>query len=124
MHILDTSGLIEVMHETKTGQKIIKLIGSEPVVITVFSVNEFLMGAKKVHKIAFQKMLEGITVLDFDVKSAIKSANIESELTETGKKISIVDYFIAGICLTNNLPLITLDKHFLRIKELKTILVK
>jgi predicted nucleic acid-binding protein len=60
-------------------------------------------------------------VLCFDKDAAIKSAAIEEELSGKGNMINKTDIFIAGICITKNMPIVTLDNHFKKIPGLKTV---
>ena len=61
-------------------------------------------------------------ILPFDLKASEVSANIESSLDRKGKGIGIPDTLIAGICISNNLPLLTLNTlHFSRVTGLNLI---
>ncbi len=44
---------------------------------------------------------------------------ISTELLKTGKPIPAVDSVIASVALNNKLKLVTKDKHFLMVKEVK-----
>ncbi len=61
-------------------------------------------------------------IFPFDLKAAEVSATIESSLNRKGKGIGIPDTLIAGICISNNLPLLTLNTpHFSRVIGLNLI---
>lgn len=66
------------------------------------------------------KFFDEIKIIKFDEKCAKESAVIEIELLGIGRKINKVDIFIASICRLNNFTLLTLDKDFLNINNLKT----
>ncbi len=119
MYILDSSAFIELLRESPSGKKIAGKIGDTPAITTVFTVNELLIGAKGIQRKTIEKLFEGIEIINYDKDSAIKSVEIEEMLIKKGQAINKVDIFIAGICVTNKKPLITLDKHFKRIPELK-----
>ncbi|MBW2968677.1 type II toxin-antitoxin system VapC family toxin [Candidatus Woesearchaeota archaeon] len=121
MYILDTSAFIEIIKNTKKCQKICDKLGEVPAAITVFTLNELLIGAEKKEKQIIEKLIQGITILNFDKESAMKSVEIERYLTKQGKKINKVDLFIASICLVQQKIIVTLDNHFLRIPGLKTL---
>lgn len=48
-----------------------------------------------------------------------ESLKISAELFQKGTPLPAVDILIASICVRRNLPLCTLDKHFLYIKEVR-----
>ena len=123
MYILDSSAFIELINESPVGKKIAKKIRDVPAITTVFTINEILIGAKGIHRKALEKLFEGVEVIEYDKDSALKSVEIEEVLMKKGQIINKVDIFIAGICLANNKQLVTLDKHFKRIPELKTVFV-
>lgn len=123
MHVLDSSALIELLHDTPKGKKIIRLIGAEPALTTVFSIHELLKGASGPYKQAVQHLLTSIEVLEYDKESAILSSDIYKILSKKGGLINETDILIAGICLKNGSPLVTLDNHFKRIPGLNTTVV-
>jgi len=57
-------------------------------------------------------------VLYFDNKALIKASEIYASLKKKGKLIDERDLMIGAICISNNLPLATLNKkHFNRLKQ-------
>ncbi len=118
MLILDTSAAIEILKSTQKGVEVRKYLEGQEVSITAFTVHELMMGVRQSEIPKTQAFLTSIKIFDFDTVSAIESAKIEKQLISKGKKIEESDIFIAGICLSNNSKLITLDKDFLQIKEL------
>lgn len=48
-------------------------------------------------------------------------ARVYSQLRRQGRPIPINDLWIAALCLQNDLPLFTRDKHFLQIPQLQCI---
>lgn len=123
MYVLDSSVFIELIKDSPVCKKIVNIIGEVPAVITVFTINEVLVGAKGIEKKAIEKITEGVNILNFDKDAAIKSADIEQFLTKQGRKINNVDTFIAGICISQQKTIVTLDKHFKRIPGLKCVIV-
>ena len=55
-------------------------------------------------------MISGITVLDFDSKTARTAAMVVNNLKKKRKSIDKPDLFIASTALVNKLPLATLNK--------------
>ncbi len=68
----------------------------------------------------FLKFSTYLNIIPITIESSNKSAQIYSELRKNGNIIDDVDILIAGICITNNLVLVTNnEKHFSKIKELE-----
>ena len=67
------------------------------------------------------EFIESCTILDSNLIVAQNYAAIRMQLKAKGKPIPENDIWIAAICLTNNIPLYTLDKHFTSIDKLKVI---
>lgn len=122
MYILDSSAFIELLKESPAGKKIAEKIKGTPAITTAFTVNEVLIGAKGIQRKILEKLFEGVEVISYDKDSALKSTEIEEKLIKKGQIINKVDIFIAGVCLSNNKQLITLDAHFKRIPELNSLL--
>ncbi|MBD3361358.1 PIN domain-containing protein [Candidatus Woesearchaeota archaeon] len=123
MHVLDTSAFIEVIKETSKGKKICKQLDNTPATITTFTIQEILSGTEGAQKQAVIRLLDGIEILDYDKNSAIKSAEIERYLTKKGKNTNKIDTLLAGICITKQKTIVTLDKHFEKIPGLKSIIL-
>ena len=119
MHVLDSSALIDLLKDNERGAKIIKKIGSETAVTTVFSIYELLRVDKRLGL-----LFDNIKILDFDQESAKISALLDSKQKRKGKTLAITDQHIASICISNDATLITCDKDFLRADGLKLIFIK
>ncbi len=66
------------------------------------------------------EFISSLIILDLDKDSAIKSGEIEAELTKKGEKVQIEDIMIGAIAKHNGEKLITRDvRHFERIKGLE-----
>lgn len=123
MYILDTSCFIELIKNSSKGQKICKILENTPAITTTLTIHETLSGMEGIQAEILKKLLDGIEILNYDKQSAIKSAHIERMLTKQGRKINKIDTLIAGICITSNKTIVTLDKHFKRIPGLKCLMV-
>ena len=83
---------------------------------TVINIFEIWYGKKKVEPIP--ELLEWINILDLEKESAILAAEILIKLRKIGQIIEYRDAFVAGICIANNIPLLTFNKkHFSRLKK-------
>ena len=117
MILLDTSALIEISYGTEIGQKIKSIISYQETYITSISVYEYLYSVKS-WEIGLN-IIENLGVLDFSKEDAIKSIEIEKELSKKGQMINKLDIFIASIAINENATFISLDRDFSKIKELK-----
>ncbi|AFN04012.1 hypothetical protein PFC_05335 [Pyrococcus furiosus COM1] len=82
--------------------------------ITSITKFEIFLGFPKKEELIWLNSLEE---LPFDGKSAEIAAYLYKKLREKGIMLGIRDLFIGSIALVNDLPLITLDKDFLHLKE-------
>lgn len=60
-----------------------------------------------------------LTVLSCDDNTAVLYGKIKNKLREKGKPIPENDIWISAVCLQNNLKLITRDKHFEEVEDLR-----
>ena len=67
------------------------------------------------------EFIESCELLDSNLVVAQNYASIRLQLKEKGNPIPENDIWIAAICVTNNIPLCTADKHFNNIDELKVL---
>lgn len=118
MILLDTSALIEISYGTEIGRKIKSIISYQETYIASISVYEYLYSAKS-WEIGLN-VIENLGVFDFSKKDAIKSIEIEKELSKKGQMINKLNIFIAAVAINKNAILISMDKHFANIKELKS----
>ena len=123
MTILDTSAIIEILKGTKKGKQIKEIIKENNISTTSINIHESLIILRENEREKFSEICENIKIYPFEKKSAKQSARIERTLKDTGEMIQRVDTFIAGICLSQNQNLITLDKDFKRIPGLKVTVV-
>jgi tRNA(fMet)-specific endonuclease VapC len=67
-------------------------------------------------------LLQVMPVLPFDALAAERSAEVWRSLASRGSLIGLADILSAGICLANDLPLLTRNvEHFNRIEGLKLV---
>ncbi len=123
MHVLDTSTIIALMNDLKISDKIENITKKQSIAITSITVFEILAGMKKNEREKTERVLAQTEVLNFDKESAKISAELLKNLTASGKTVEELDLFIAAICLKHKTPLVTLDKDFERIPNLRAIIV-
>lgn len=124
MIILDSSAIIELIKGTEQGKEIVKLIEHETVGITTMSINEVLLGAKDKYKLFLKEFFKSVHIFPFDEEAAYKSIDVEESLKKKGRPIGKIDILIAATCINYGIPLITCDKDFTNIQELKVILIE
>ena len=123
MIFLDTSAVIEFLEDSNKGKIVKKHTENEKVAITTISINELLITSSGKEREIIEKFLNSCIIFSFDEDTAYKSVEIEQKLRKKGSLISKPDIFIASICLTNDILIITLDNDFTKIEGLKVILV-
>ena len=123
MILLDSSALIELVDGSEKGLKIKKVVEKDSAAISSISVNEVLITSEGKERELFEKIIKSMRILPFDAEASYKSIEIEKQLAKNGNMIGKLDIFIASICILNNIPIITLDKDYVRIKELEVILI-
>ncbi len=122
--LLDTSVIISAMADSE----VFDLIKNYLRYINPVLIGELIFGAK--HSANPDKNIKRVTtlieqfgVLDITENTALNYANIRKQLREDGKSIPENDLWMAATGGEHLLPLMTLDKHFENIKELKLLKV-
>lgn len=124
MYVLDSSALIELFEGTQQHRTIRDLIEGKQLVTTSICVHEVLVGAHhEKENSVLEDIFSSMHVLDFTVPAAKISALIVRGLSREGNLIGRMDILIAAICRAHDATLVTLDKDFLKIKDLKVHVV-
>ncbi|HLC86428.1 MAG TPA: type II toxin-antitoxin system VapC family toxin [Candidatus Nanoarchaeia archaeon] len=123
MFILDSSAIIEILNGTNIGKNLANELKDGIVSTTVFSLYEILLGAKPKETAKINDFFESMSILNFENSAAKESSNIERDLAKKGELINKVDIFIASICKLNDRTLITGDKDFKKVPNLKIKLI-
>jgi len=92
--------------------------------LTAVTVFELLVGLERNSKRrkAVARLIDFLKILPFNKEAAGIAADLEKELRQKGAVIGTRDVFIAGICLTHKLPLVTDNvRHFARVPGLKVL---
>lgn len=115
---LDTDTCIAFMKGNSKAEKISDLIGSGKLFAASITVFELYLRKENVYEVS--DFLNGIFVLNFDERCAIKASSIQKELRAKGAILDLRDVFIASIAIVNNCSLATFNKkHFSRIEGLE-----
>lgn len=120
MPVLDSSVLIEITKKSETGALIARELEDKEIFITAFTAHEILISNDK----TLGAFIEKFDILDYSYEDSVESAEIERELRAGGKMINRTDIFIAGICRRRNLLLFTMDRDFLKIKNIKARIIQ
>ncbi|HLD33697.1 MAG TPA: type II toxin-antitoxin system VapC family toxin [Candidatus Nanoarchaeia archaeon] len=125
MYVLDSSALIEIIEGHSSGEKVIGIVGDAPLVTTSICEHEVLAGALS-EKQAFvlDGLFSSMRILEHDARAARLGASIEQELRKKGTMINKLDILIAAICVVHNAELVTFDKDFSKIKNLRDLRVR
>jgi len=121
MIVLDSSAAIELLAGTEKGEKIRQVLENEVAASTPFTIYEVLPGAK--NQAIANEFIKTLHILPFDSDAAFKSIEIESGLRKRGTPVGKIDVFIASICIVHDIPVLTTDKDFQRIHDLKVVCV-
>ncbi len=131
MVCLDSSVVIDILRGKESVEEIEKKFDSSneevfipsPVIIEIIRgiyLKDSIKNIKENEKDKISEFLSSFGVLDLDKESAIKTGEIEAELTNRGDLIDIEDIMIAAIAIKNEETLLTKNKkHFERINDLK-----
>src|SRR3989344_7327011 len=127
--VLDTSILIDIERRKEvTLEKLrqIILIHQQPAKITFVNQFEFLLGIKerepknKEKAIAFLNQFLGINTTKL---TAGILSDLKYKYDKIGKNLSLTDLLITSLVIENNMVLLTKDKDFEKIEELKKIII-
>ena len=121
---LDTSPLIAFLKGREPGAAAVeKAVRAYTCCVTAVTVYELLFGVARAQKsIGEEALLEPMIVLPFDESVARRAADLHDALIRRNQDIGVKDVMIAAVCLTYNIPLLTLNEaHFSRVPDLKVV---
>lgn len=125
MVCVDSDVLINFLRNDRKTVSLIENLKSEEKILLTTSINSFellkgIPAFSKVDKVIVSEFLNNFKILDFNLESSRKAAEIFSKLKAEGNTIDIADIMIASIVITNGETLLTGNvRHFERINELK-----
>ena len=118
MYLLDSSAILEIINDTQKSKEIILDLKGD-LFTTPFSLYEVFYGVRQSELTFIEKLLTTLTVVNFDTNSSFVAVTLMRDLEKRGRKINLVDVFIASIAISHDLTLVSLDKDFKKIKGLK-----
>jgi len=127
--VLDTNILIDLQRDNKNTKEKLKKLSREhpyPAKITAFSKFEFLNGImnnpiKNASKA--KEFISSFSVIQTSDKSPEILAELKHKYDKERLQIPMIDMFIAGLVIENNYVLVTKDRDFEKITELKKIIL-
>ena len=110
--VVDTGIFIDHFRaKDKPTTDLFKLSKSHKLSISSVTLYELYIGAQtKDKEIDIKFLIEGLAILPFTDKEAIKAAQIYGELKKNNQLIEFSNIFIAAACIVNELPVVTLNK--------------
>jgi tRNA(fMet)-specific endonuclease VapC len=128
MLLLDTSILIRQQKGDVTVKKSLSSLSKRfPAKPSVAFINifEYFMGIKQLTKRKSEaiKFLENFDIINTTENTAEVMASLRFKYDNLGIQISLADLIVASLAIENNMTLVTSDKDFQNIKELKLELI-
>jgi predicted nucleic acid-binding protein len=122
--LADTDVLIDYLNGiSPMFEQVARSVETEQIATTAITVFELISGADEGKRgKATNVVARSLPVLSLNFPAAERAASIRRHLERTGKSIGMADSLIAGIALTNDLPLLTRNRaHFSRVPDLKLV---
>ncbi|HEV2202350.1 MAG TPA: type II toxin-antitoxin system VapC family toxin [Bryobacteraceae bacterium] len=122
--ILDTNSLSAFADDAPAA---VAAVGrAEEVFIPAIVLGEYTYGIahstrQREYEAWLEQFLAVCVVLDVTRRTTVWYSDIRSELRRIGKPIPANDVWIAALCREHNLPLLSRDGHFDRVKGLKRL---
>jgi tRNA(fMet)-specific endonuclease VapC len=121
MIIADSDVLIDYLRlRNPAADQVTSLIQNRDLCTTAISCFEILSGTRTAHQLASaRRLMADIPILQLDLESAERGAQVRRGLEERGMAIGFADSLIAGIVLTAQFPLLSRNRrHFERVEGL------
>ena len=120
--VIDSDVVIDQLREHEfTLQKAIEHFDCALTAISLYELNAAPYYTEQ-QRAALAEILSVVEVLPFDTRAAEQAAQISRRLASRGRLIGVPDVLTAGICLANDVQLLTrIVEHFNRVEGLKLI---
>jgi len=126
---LDTDVLIDYLRmPSGEMERIMECVFDKTLSARITSVNSFelwhgtFLSTKKTLPSCTEDFISRFEVVGFDYDSSVEAGRVSADLKKRGEPIEIRDLFVACICKSKNMPLITRNvKHYRRIRGLKVL---
>jgi tRNA(fMet)-specific endonuclease VapC len=124
MYLLDTNICIELLAGNAKVQEHLLSLGRVRVYAASISVGELAYGAMRSARPAqellkVEQVLHHLAVVPVDAKSAFEYGVLKSQLAAQGQLLEDNDLFIAAVALSRGLILVTHDRGFGRVSNLR-----
>lgn len=122
--LIDTSIIIDHLRKkSKNKSHFYRLVDNHNLFISAVTLFELYTGATDKGRLKdIKNILTYVHILPFTSKIAKQAGEIYRSLRKENKLIEIRDIFIGATALAHNLPIMSLnEKHFNRVKELKSL---
>jgi len=122
--LIDTSVIIDFLRKKdKRKSKFWRYINKYDCYISIITHFELFCGANtKLKRAELEKLLNFLTVINFNTDISFQASNIFTSLKKQNKLIEFRDIFIASTAMSLKIPLATLNKkHFDRVKGIKLL---
>jgi predicted nucleic acid-binding protein len=122
--ILDTNALSAVADGEASAVKLVAR--ADRLAVPVIVLGEYRLGiAQSRHRTSYERWLRewiaAVTVLDIDERTTHAYAAVALELKNKGGPIPANDLWIAALCRQHVLPILSRDRHFDLVSELRRI---
>ncbi len=102
------------------------LSAGDRIAVPVIVLGEFRYGVaqsrqKQVYELWLDTYLPDFQVLEISERTSLKYAAIRTELRRIGRPIPANDAWIAALCREYQLPLLSRDRHFDYVKDLRRV---
>ncbi len=128
MPCLDTDILVALLRNDGAAVDAIASLEKEnaPLSTTSISAYELLKGAHiskrpRENRELVKKLMSNLRLLELDMDACEAAADLYARLRKRGDPIGEFDILIASICIANNEPLLSRDRHLKKVKGLKLV---
>ncbi len=122
--LIDTSVWIEYFRSKSSliAEKVDRILDEGEVCVPKIVIAELMQGAKSTKELSIiGDFIEAFTVIDQREDTWIKAGRLSYNLKKKGKKIHLLDCYIAVIARENGCKIFTLNRHFQDIKAVMDI---
>lgn len=118
--LIDTSVWIEYFRNKSSPitEKVDRILDENEVCVPKIVIAELMQGAKSTKELSIiRDFIEAFNVISQKDDTWIKAGRLSYNLKKKGKKIHLLDCYIAVIALENGCIIFTLNRHFQDIKK-------
>lgn len=126
-YLLDSNAIIDFFRGKN--RFLVELIQNQTVFVSVIVIGELFYGAEnaiqiKKHLTQINEFVSKIRIVEVNFETSKIYGKIRANLKKQGTPIPENDIWIAAIALQNNYTLVTNDKHFNNIENMKLISIE